>query len=340
MSKLIPKKQTGWGKLEYTPIKWNAEEWLSRRVPKPDGTKYTNEDVEIFNSHIPEYEQIEKDSRQNGTWLKMPDGSTWKGDPKIWVIMQSKNFKKNYQSTPYYTGQKGYQIQYDFGKGPETTTIAGRAPYYNGRMWFSDNEDYGNSFAYYYDIGNNHLFKHKTEGGKNFISAIPKVGNYRMLNNTSKYPDTHYSMPYEKVDNNIIRLDNSKIELNKDRNQRLGQETLTIDDIANWSKELGDDGLFVNKVYDGDVFVPNNKVFINKRTVLPKFNQYVPTSFPEKPQIKYSPTINEFISQPGFTNKIKFIEGNNGNFDINNSYKYSMNTQKKKLIPKYDKINS
>lgn len=34
-------------------------------------------------------------------------------------------------------------------------------------------------------------------------------------------------------------------------------------------------------------------------------------------------SIDEFISQPGFTNKIKFIEGNTGDFDINNPYKYA-----------------
>ena len=38
------------------------------------------------------------------------------------------------------------------------------------------------------------------------------------------------------------------------------------------------------------------------------------------------PIINEFISQPGFTNKVKFIEGNNGDFDINNPYKYAYNS--------------
>ena len=56
--------------------------------------------------------------------------------------------------------------------------------------------------------------------------------------------------------------------------------------------------------------------------------------------VKYEiiPTIiNEFISQPGFTKKIKFIEGNNGDFDINNPYKYSyIDDAFEKILPDFN----
>lgn len=75
-------------------IIWDAEQMFK------DGNNfsYTQEDIDILNSFIPEYKEIEKLSKANGIYLKMPDGSTWKGDPREWVIAQSKNVKDNYGS--------------------------------------------------------------------------------------------------------------------------------------------------------------------------------------------------------------------------------------------------
>lgn len=71
---------------------WDAEQMFK------DGNNhnYTQEDIDILNSFIPEYKEIELASKANGTYLKMPDGSTWKGDPREWVISKSKNVQDNY----------------------------------------------------------------------------------------------------------------------------------------------------------------------------------------------------------------------------------------------------
>lgn len=66
--------------------------WLSTR-PNSD-TAITQEEIDALNSRIPEYLQIEQQAKSNGTWLKMPDGSIWQGDPRSWVQMQSKDFQK------------------------------------------------------------------------------------------------------------------------------------------------------------------------------------------------------------------------------------------------------
>ena len=61
---------------------------------------------EISKEHLQEYASIEKESKLNGTWLRMPNGSIWNGDPRSWVQMQSKDFKKfmsnNNTSTPVF----------------------------------------------------------------------------------------------------------------------------------------------------------------------------------------------------------------------------------------------
>lgn len=45
--------------------------------------------------------KIEHQAKANGTWLKMPDGSTWKGDPRSWVQMQSKDYAKYVGNSPF-----------------------------------------------------------------------------------------------------------------------------------------------------------------------------------------------------------------------------------------------
>lgn len=296
-------------------IDWDPESWLNLRVAKPDGTKYTQEDIEIFKSHIPEYRQIEESTKRNGTWLKMPDGSTWKGDPRAWVMMQSKAFKANYSQQPWYTGQAEWETKYDYGNGEQETNNVTRAPYYNGQMWFSDTKGYGDVFAHVIDSDGlkprRRRYKERDIVGHNFLSAIPIHGNYRHLQGPEDdTPDWWEALPFQLNNNAIERVSNEASGMGFTRHSRAykkpgEQKGVKTDDIANWSKDLGDEGLFMYKVDDG----PNKIKYID-----------------EDPIMLYDDNrrfINEFISQPGFTDKVKFIEGNNGNFDINDPYKYS-----------------
>lgn len=72
------------------------QNWLSTRPNS--NTTITQEEINALNSRIPEYLQIEQQAKSNGTWLKMPDGSTWQGDPRSWVQMQSKDFQKAFSN--------------------------------------------------------------------------------------------------------------------------------------------------------------------------------------------------------------------------------------------------
>ena len=74
-------------------LDWSPESWLSKRIDK----KWTKKDEDALASHLQEYLDIEKKAKQNGTWLKNKDGSTFDGDPRSWVQMQSDSFKKNYK---------------------------------------------------------------------------------------------------------------------------------------------------------------------------------------------------------------------------------------------------
>ena len=70
------------------PLNWSSKNWF---VSRPKGQEPTAEEIAEFEANIPEYLEIQKNAGEN--WLKMPDGSIWQGDPREWVMMQSKAYK-------------------------------------------------------------------------------------------------------------------------------------------------------------------------------------------------------------------------------------------------------
>lgn len=262
-------------------LDWSPKSWLGLRVVKPDGTKYTKQDERILASHVPEYLKIEKEAKKSGTWLKMPDGSKWKGDPRSWVMMQSQAFKKNYRQQPWYTGQAEWSTTFDYPndkKGAIKTNKLTRAPYYDGQMWFSNSKEYGDAFAYYYassGIGSRaRRNNEKNIWGNNFLSAIPKQGKYRSLASpNSGTIDQWESMPYRLKNGHIYRLARPNIKtedwfcyFDKVNSRKDGKKVLT-DDVANWSKNLGDSGIFLHKVSDG------RGIQIISPDIMKKYNQ-------------------------------------------------------------------
>lgn len=78
-------------------LDWSTKGWFEKY--RPNG--YDTEDVAALKSHIPEYHKIEQKAKADGSWLKMPDGSTWKGDPRSWVQMQSRDYTKYVGNSPF-----------------------------------------------------------------------------------------------------------------------------------------------------------------------------------------------------------------------------------------------
>jgi hypothetical protein len=53
-----------------------------------------------------EYNAIEQTSKANGTWMKNPDGSAFKGTPEQFIQQNSENFKKAFPEG-YEKGYRG-----------------------------------------------------------------------------------------------------------------------------------------------------------------------------------------------------------------------------------------
>ena len=79
-------------------LDWSPESWFATRT---GNIGYDAEDVAALRSHILEYHQIEKQAKADGTWLKMPDGSTWEGDPRSWVQMMSSSYDRYTRNSPF-----------------------------------------------------------------------------------------------------------------------------------------------------------------------------------------------------------------------------------------------
>lgn len=123
-------------------LDWSPESWFSKRA----GGKYDAEDVKALESHVPEYLKIEKEAKANGTWLKMSDGSTWQGDPRSWVQMQSENVKNNYGNEILSHGEDAYFGDMSFYTDADGNDIAGEA-IGTKPLWTSTNPKVGNTYG-------------------------------------------------------------------------------------------------------------------------------------------------------------------------------------------------
>lgn len=72
-------------------LDWSPKSWFEDAGKWKD---YTQADVDALNSHLQEYLDIERISKESNKWLKMPDGTTWTGDPRSWVQLVSKDGRK------------------------------------------------------------------------------------------------------------------------------------------------------------------------------------------------------------------------------------------------------
>ena len=167
-------------------LDWSPESWFGTRTTG----KFDAEDVAALKTHIPEYIQIEKQAKANGTWLKMPDGSTWQGDPRSWVQLMSKDGKKLLKRRLFHGDNNLYP---DSNGGDVTPEVLG-----NKVLWTSTNKYMP------YSYGNNHYELTIPEGMTNCtFNAEGRNWNNLRAPSSFKYDDTN------DVANDLLRDDNT-----------------------------------------------------------------------------------------------------------------------------------
>lgn len=157
---------------------------------------YDDDDVRSLTSHVPEYLDIERTAKENGTWLKMPDGSTYIGDPRGWVMMQSKAFKKGANNKVYYHGDDNF-----WGKG-NTTDLRNS----ERLLWGNTNPLVGRS----YTQSDEKLIPFVVSKNSKPISTIDAGGrNWRAAyNKDGKYLDTNVFSRENLTDENYVLINN------------------------------------------------------------------------------------------------------------------------------------
>lgn len=147
----LPKGQRN-SKIKESVLNWSWQDWFMDRINGVGHIKPNDFDKQSLYRHIPEYRQIEIATKRDGTWLKMPDGSIFEGDPREWVMAQSKaaqglNFNNYYKLG---SGQKpGYTIYFESQRNAPTMIdeIKGNFEGTPGRSaWLTDFE-YAKGFA-------------------------------------------------------------------------------------------------------------------------------------------------------------------------------------------------
>lgn len=190
-------------------LDWSPESWLGKR----HGGRYTQEDVAALQSHIPEYLEIERTAKANDTWLKMPDGTTWQGDPRSWVQLMSKDGQKLVPKR-HFTGVPYNKVD--------------NFPNYLDEIWASDSELMAQDWS-------RGLFGNSN--GTCFEVTYPKnvklVTHDGQMNSYSKLPPV-----YSKKQEPLTHIDDIANHYRRD-----GYDVLNVDNV------LEGNGFIVNDTY-------------------------------------------------------------------------------------------
>lgn len=299
-------------------LDWRPESWFAERLVEPGQQLYTEEDARILESHVPEYEERERKAKEDGTWLKMPDGSTWGDDPRVWVMMQSDAFRKNCDPNIYYAGYFG-QAAID---------AAQKATW----MWGANDPGAADTYAYienstadgnrYDDLEDGTENPDKYEKGYNIIFALPKGGGNYFYAKGLEAQEGGY--PWLEIPFNLKKMvfDPSA-------------PFVKTDDIAEAANNLGYDYTLIPNVIDG-----NTRSYTIPVQKAREYEEYARTYGFDEPSASYGlefegyDPITDIIINPRFSNQIKIIKGNNGNFDRNipNKYAYQNNNLQNNIM--------
>ena len=208
-------------------LDWSPEGWLSKR----ENGIYDAEDVAALQSHIPEYIGIEKAAKENNTWLKLPDGSIWQGDPRSWVQLQSKDGKKLIMRELFHGNDDRY-----IGSGgiDETPNVLGRKA-----LWTSTNPNVPLTYG-------RHKYIFTIPKGTEGIEYDAKGANWNRIEHKPGFKvDTNDIARTFADDNNVLIIRNV-VDRGADPRPRPGVELpsyLPKETLSDYNKRvfLGDD---------------------------------------------------------------------------------------------------
>jgi hypothetical protein len=199
-----------------------------------------NPDTPKHSELVSEYNEIEKNTKENGTWMKNPNGTDFEGTSEQFVQQQSSWFKKAFP--------EGFNRTFRGGNNNST---------FRGNLAKSDNPRLGSIFA-----GNKH-------------SAVPKYGSYERIIRPEELGLSHEGSPgymelaYKPTDNNVNFSAKFSPWNNINRNllptEHINMEAITkiakdnptivtTDDISRYVQDKDMDYAQIENIMDGTFF--------------------------------------------------------------------------------------
>ena len=172
-------------------LDWSPESWFGTRV----GGQYDAEDVAALKLHLPEYLEIERKAKADGTWLKMDDGTTYQGDPRSWVQLMSNDGKKLSRQRLFH-GDSDMFMDID-GKDVTPEKIG------NTILWTNTNKHLPHTYGnHHYELAIPKGVANKTfdAKGRNW-NDLTDISGYKYKNTNDVFDDL-------SKDNNIVTINN------------------------------------------------------------------------------------------------------------------------------------
>lgn len=282
-----------------------------------------NKEIPSNRPLMDEYLQIEKNAKQNGTWMKNPDGSSFQGTPEQFVQQNSKNFKKAYPQNA--------EITYRGIKNNTPDLLNNRAIFTADKRLaktYTTNNEILTPFSTVDDKGLYEMYRKKSDNG---IELDVRGSHWKNLNISNKITPRSYFKKQIGNQKNNLKYNNSRLS---DHNLDVTEIPYLLNNKKHLENELKyfQDGLLNRKDMINRKGVTNlKKHFKNlENTSTNDIAKYVENK--NLDYIKLKNVSDNLIGtetivnhKPG--NYLKSAIGNNGMFDMSNPNIY------KGLIP-------
>ena len=226
--------------LDWSPKSW-YEEAGGRKYKDNSSTQYTDQDIKDLESHIPEYIEIERRSKANGTWLRMPDGSMWEGDPRSWVQYMSRAAQEAANGQP----------KEAFWTGIHKTVDSN----YNGRLW-------GLTVQNQSKLAPAKAATYTRDDAKVMPMFTVKYENPEAISTVNAKGYDWHAIPYN---DKFVKTD----YVVDDIFSRRGKKVVKIDNVRDTGTErvVPSDSKYYYEGIGNDVRVPQNNIILNDGTL-------------------------------------------------------------------------
>lgn len=207
-------------------LNWDPHDWL--------GPTYTEERARQLKNNEPKLRELEIESKNAGTFMKLPNGSIYKGDPREY-IMGLLAASKGYDFNGIHTGQFGEELE------PFKQYVPGRV------VWGTFSPNSAEYYAHFLGQDYSHLRYERDKEqieGESYPIVYPDNSKMLVIPKTNETIDFWKELPYEPDEKTKTFIRNDSLPTDK---------RLVTDQLVDKAREWGYNRLQIPNVNDGPV---------------------------------------------------------------------------------------